>query len=222
MIMKNEQLQSIYNYLDHKGLIQVDLRMEVLDHMIVSIENEMEQGCSFSDAFKQECEKWNPLLKPHSSAWLGLIFTGPKLMMQKCVRMVKRLYLKTLVLALLISGALWGMTDILNLTPQNTRIDNFIGFGLLMVSAILLYTYYTISKNKVKTTYGYFIKIHTIGIVLNLAIFNPFISNNFGFSAIESFSFSKIIVYTFLVTHAVLFINMYTKHREFINCKLAT
>ena len=221
MKLKNKQLHSIYNYLDYKGLIQVDLRIEVLDHMIVSIENEMEGGSTFSDAFNFECEKWNQELKPYSSAWLGLIYTGPKLMMQKCVRIVRWLYLKTLVLALLISGVLFGVTDLLNVTPKNTRIDDFVGLVLLMFSAILLYIYYTISKDKAKTTHGYLIKISTVGIVLNLFIFNPFINNTFGFSALESFSFSNIAVYTFLFTHAVLYINMFKKHREFTNRKLA-
>ena len=222
MKLNNEQLQSIYNYLNYKELVQLDLRMEVLDHMIVSIENEMEGGSTFSEAFEEECKKWNPELKPYSSAWLGLIYSGPKLMMQKCVRLVKGLYLKTLILALLISGVLFGVTNILSLTPKNSMIDDLLGCGLLMVSAILIYIYYTISNNEAKTTHGYFIKINTVGIVLNLFIFNPYINNAFGFSSLESFSFSHIAVYTFLFTHAVLSICMYDKHREFINHKLAS
>lgn len=221
MKLNKEQLQGIENYLNYKELVQMDLRLEILDHMVESIENAMESGGAFSEAFDLECEKWNQELVPYASAWLGLVFSGPKLMMQKCVRIVKRLYLKTLVLALIISGVLFGLTNVLSLTPKDLRIDHLLGYGLLVLSAILLYIYNKISKNKTKTTHGYFIKINTVGIVLNLFIFNPFINKAFGFSSKDFFSFSHIVVYTLLFTYAVLSVNMYKKHVEIINYKLA-
>jgi len=88
-----EQLKRIEKYLDFKELNQIDLREEVLDHMANSIEVALEKGSSFSDAFNLEIKKWNKDLELYSSFWLGIAWVGPKIMIKKCIRLVKKIYL---------------------------------------------------------------------------------------------------------------------------------
>ncbi|WP_170063268.1 hypothetical protein [Polaribacter porphyrae] len=51
MEITKEQIQQVENYLDKKGLHYVDVRLEILDHIILDIEAEMNQETNFNDAF---------------------------------------------------------------------------------------------------------------------------------------------------------------------------
>ncbi|MEH6769935.1 hypothetical protein [Maribacter arcticus] len=89
MKLEQKQLEVIENYLNWKELVQVDLKNEVLDHMATSIENRMEEDeVAFSMAFKDVVLIWEKELTNYSSPLIVLLFSGPKMLIYKCVKVL--------------------------------------------------------------------------------------------------------------------------------------
>ena len=95
MKLTQEQIATIEGFLNRMELTQIDLRNEVLDHISEAISvSMMHQQLSFEEAFTIEKQKWRDDLQSHSSYWLGLMWMGPKIVIQKCVKHTKIIYLK--------------------------------------------------------------------------------------------------------------------------------
>lgn len=116
MKLNTEQLGAIANYLNRMELFQLDLRDEVLDHMVTSIETKMKSGISFDAAFELEICKWKKDLDTNSSYWLGLLWSGPKIVIEKCVKLVQRIYLKASIVSIVVLGIIHAMHDLISIT----------------------------------------------------------------------------------------------------------
>ncbi len=171
MKLTKEEIHQVELYIEFKNLNQVDLKYEVLDHMVSAIEDEMSNGLSFIDAFDLAIKNWKEDLKPYSSYWLGLAFCGPKLMIKKCVRLIKKIYVISIPVSALISVILLFVFDFIT----NQFFYNILNvlmsvlFGVLFLVAII--GLHFINKSKVQTTYRYFYKIQGFGYGLMLGGF---------------------------------------------------
>ena len=96
MRLSKEHIQQVEAYLTQKGLKYIDVRYEVLDHMVTDIEHLMNsKNISFEEASNQVYLKWNRSFYSKSSLWIGLAYSGPKLFIDNCVTIYKRIILKT-------------------------------------------------------------------------------------------------------------------------------
>jgi len=59
MELTKEQLQQVETYLDKKSFDFIDLKVEVLDHMVSDIESFLGNNYSFENAFKIIVLKWD-------------------------------------------------------------------------------------------------------------------------------------------------------------------
>ena len=72
--LTNIEIKHIEKYLDKKGIVYVDLRFETLDHLILQIEDIINNtGIDFSTAFNQVTKQWDVHFKETSSLLFGVI-----------------------------------------------------------------------------------------------------------------------------------------------------
>lgn len=173
MVLEKEQIQLIEKYLDNKELVQLDIRNEVLDHIANGIENSIEKDkISFENALKLEILKWDKALMNHSNLLLGLLYTGPRILITKCVKTLKRLYLYIVVLAFVIAVLLGKIHQYFN-EEMLRAISSFLGY-IYLTAFVLAGTYFFIlKKSNHKTSYGFLFGAHFLGSCIYYIIYNP-------------------------------------------------
>jgi len=96
MKLTKEQIQQIEDYLNNKKVKYIDIRFEILDHIISDVEFIIKNNNSyFEDAFSEVKLKWNKNFTSTSSWWLGLSNYAPSIFINKCLRIYKPLVLKS-------------------------------------------------------------------------------------------------------------------------------
>jgi len=180
MELTTQQIQEIEHYLNVKDIVYVDLRPEVLDHIVSEIEEKMElEKVTFHNAFATSKQKWNAQLQETTSMFFGLGFSAPKIVIQKA----KKVYWKQYLLLFFI------------ITKY------IIGFSLLAFFYMLFF------KNRnVKTTYGFILKSQSLGVLTGLFVFLIIINrlkelNGIHVGMICSYLFVTYSYYTFFKKH---------------------
>ncbi|ARV15920.1 hypothetical protein [Polaribacter sp. SA4-12] len=166
MELTEQQLQRVEHYLNVKHITYIDLRMEVLDHIVSDIETKMtKENLDFETVFYNVTDKWNPQLKESSSWLFGIAFSAPKLVMKKAKTSYIKLFLISNFLMILLSI----FERKLNLTvSDNTQLylTNFLLMINLFCAFIFIYLMINNSKIKQKTTYRFILKTQKMGIIL--------------------------------------------------------
>jgi len=147
-----EELEQVDRYLDIKELFYVDLRHEILDHMLLDIEHEMiYEKVSFEEAFKKSCDKWKGSFYRESSYWLGVSFNGPRIFIDKCVKINKPFFLLLLFSSILLVG--FGMIFKPDVDFQLWR---YFSFGLTpFYIAFMLYWWIQMKTSREKTSFSF-------------------------------------------------------------------
>ena len=75
MELTKEQIQQVERYLDKKNFDFIDLKVEVLDHMVSDIESFLVNNYTFENAFKITVLKWDKHFKDTSSLlfWTSIL-----------------------------------------------------------------------------------------------------------------------------------------------------
>jgi hypothetical protein len=162
MNLTKEQLQIIENYLQKKKFEYIDLKYEVLDHIISDIESLLDKNISFDIAFKFITLKWDKYFRETSSFYFGLMFHASKLVVNKAKKIFKSYYFLFL--------SLYFLPIVFN-TFFKIRIDkNIVDFinEFVLLSSLVLFVYILIIarkivKTKIKTTYSFIIKTQYLG-----------------------------------------------------------
>lgn len=201
MKLTQEQIQYIENYLDRVGLKQLDVKIEVLDHICNGIEKYMtENQLTFIEAFEKEIRKWKAELKNHSSIWLGTAYSGPKIMIKKGAALVKQFYLKNAVFVLAFITLFYTL-DIFSSLQQNVDAVNLvIGLYLLFYTTTTVILYIKLLLSKLNTTYRYVFKVHTLGLSLLSVLYNPLLFKSFStlyFS--DELSYPQVFIWGMLI-----------------------
>lgn len=176
MKLTQEQIAYIEGFLNRMELTQIDLRNEVLDHMASTLEDHMGKGFSFEDGFAKVSEEWYPELQNHQSYWLGVIHSGPKLMIDKSVRIIKKVYLKSAISAGIVAVFFYSFMQVF---PSDSYVMILkVGFGGLLLFGALLYIYCLVQTHikQLKTTYSFLIKLNLIPYLISVLTINPFVS----------------------------------------------
>ena len=162
MKLSQIELDDITKYLEAKGLYQIDIKNEVLDHMANDMEARMaEEKLPYLDAFEAVQKKWNRELTPYSSFWIGLIYVGPRIAMEKCAKRVKKIYTKTLLMALALFALAYFILSRDIIIPYYDMITDGIGYLYLLAFLGFAFFYFRMYQTKIHTTYRYLCLLYT-------------------------------------------------------------
>lgn len=165
MELTKEQIFKIEKYLDQKYFDAIDLRPEILDHMVSDVETKMSRNLSFESAFKMTVLKWDNHFKDTSNFFFGLMHTNSRIVVKKAVKLFKPFYFLYLV-------AYFLPVVFLNLYPikvSESAVDFINGFLHSFSLALLGYMLFIIVKTKmtkVKTTFRFILSTQYSGLIL--------------------------------------------------------
>ena len=171
MKLNIDQIQQVEDHLSQKGLKYVDIRYEVLDHMITDIEKIINsEELSFQEAFNKVKVKWIRSFVDESSLWFGPAENGPKIFVDNYVRIYKSYILKILIPTLII---VYSMDYLLNhffvfQINYDKEVLIVLYSTVLLNISIILYWYLQIKKTKLQTSFSFIFAKKVLPIVLVL------------------------------------------------------
>jgi hypothetical protein len=209
MKLEQKQLEVIENYLNWKELVQVDLKNEVLDHMATSIEDRMEEDeVTFSMAFKDVVLKWEKELTNYSSPLIGLLFSGPKMLIYMCVKELKPIYLGTGVIALLLSILFSIISRKYDISLFLEFSRNLFGYAYFLALGIIITLHFAIRK--IKSSFSYLFKTQAVGFAFLYIIYNPLITDIFGVFKSGEYVFIALLAYTVMLVFPFSFLLLHS------------
>lgn len=214
MKLNQEQIATIEGFLNRMELTQIDLKNEVLDHISEGISaGMMHQQLSFEDAFTVEKQKWHDDLQSHSSYWLGLMWMGPKIMIQKCVKQTKIMYL-TAVLAAGVVLLFFYSTE--NLWKEQILIilNSLVGIVYIGLFLLLLFLNYKMKLTGYQTSYSFLFKINAITFGLLLVLYNPLVSDMLTLEKEGSIAYLSLFAHVFTLSFSWFFTQFYKSHSK--------
>ena len=208
MELTTQQLQRVEHYLDKKNITYIDVRFEVLDHIVSDIETKMiKENLDFEIVFYKVTDKWNVHLKQTSSWLYGIAYSAPKLVMKKVNNNFKKWFLITNSLMILLS-MIESRIDLSVSEGKQLFLTNALVIINIISSFILVYLMTKNSKIKEKTSYSFILKTQSLGVLI--AFFAIIFSGKTeGITPIYSFTFMSIAI-TYIYSHFL------KKHQEAI------
>lgn len=151
MKLTAEQIEKINQTLIEKGLIYDDIKLEVTDHIASEIENQLANNQSnFTEVFEDVFSKWQSELKLTSN-WWSSGFVAPKIVIDKYVLQIKKLFKFAALYDLMFSVL---MVTITNIYPQETAysvLKLFFYTAYFLLCLMLLGCRFYLWKSRSKT-----------------------------------------------------------------------
>ncbi len=209
------QIQRVENYLKHKGIYYEDIKIEILDHLLSDIEDQMHNKISFEDAFYNSTRKWDSLLIYSSSFHTGYAYSKPKFVIEKLKTFVKYNNYKIFsITILLILGIKLNKFEIA--VPHASIVSTIVNGWFIFCSAAIIISYIFILLKKVKTSYRFVFETQILGY-----LFFPLFMRGSNFlknGNADLFDLSMIL-YSIVIVHFA--IKVFRKHLEFIKTNIA-
>jgi hypothetical protein len=210
--LTKEQILILHKYLDKRGLLQLDLRNEVLDHMANGIENSMqEDGKSFENTFKIEVLKWSEALRDHSNILIGLLYSGPKILIGKCVKIIRKIYLFMIMTTLLIALVLKELHEILLVTEQNL-ISSAVGWFYILTFVVFGTLTFLLRKSDFKTSHSFSFQAHFFGSCVYYIIYNPLFLDFMPVFSEKNYPWIMYLFHGLLISTAFSYCYLYHAH----------
>lgn len=165
MELTKEQILQVESYLTSKNFDFIDLKDEILDHMISDIENFMQKNIDFENAFAKVRIRWEKHFRETSSFFLGMYYSNSKIVVKKAVKLFKPFYFLYLGVYLLPTLFLKFVPITFSKTMANFTNGFLSSFSILMLGYMVFIIVKTISS-KVKTTYRFILKTQYFGLIL--------------------------------------------------------
>ncbi|MEO9660612.1 hypothetical protein [Maribacter dokdonensis] len=220
MKLQQSELKQIRDFLDKKELFQIDLRAEIYDHIIESTcQNMRLNSVDFDEAFSVETQRWNIELDNYSSFWLGLYWNGPRIMISKSVKQIKKVYLKSTLASLFIVLTAFILNGIFSITFLDS-ISKIIGAVYIIFFVILLVYDYRIKTTDYQTTFSFLFKINAIGVGFVYVLYNPLWTNFMSIYDDGSLMYISIGLHAFAISFFFYFSSLYNSHMSFNNQKV--
>lgn len=191
MKLNKEQIKFISEYLDRCQLKQIDVKLELLDHIASQVEDLIdEENVAFEEALKKVMVNWYSLLKDERSFHVGLIYSFPKIVMNKLERRIKKTYLYWLLIIVCLAFlSLVFKIDFLKNQSLNLFLDYINSFILGCVLIIL----FLINFKPKPTTYRFLVN-HSSPILIFLFVIN------LGFNSIKLYLITFVFIqFTFMI-----------------------
>jgi hypothetical protein len=211
MEITTKQIQQVETYLDKKNFDFIDLKVEVLDHMISDIESFLDRNYSFENAFKITILKWEKHFKETSSFYFGLHYHESKIVVKKAIKMFRPFYFLYLAVYIL-PVAFLKLVPIKVAEETASFINGFLVSSASILLAYLFIIFIKTKQSKVKTTYRFILKTQYLSVVLLVlgvflgAVFNDEGEMNAAFTGFTSAGFAVVFICYYF----------YKKHKEAI------
>ena len=112
MRLNEDQTEVIKTFIRKCGVTFDDIAPEICDHMCSQTEELMDKGISFETGFEMVRQRWSSLLRKQSSLWTGPIWSRPKIVLMKYDKIIKKIYLKSLLICLCLCAFLFFLVNI--------------------------------------------------------------------------------------------------------------
>lgn len=214
MKLNKLQIQQIEAFLDRKSLKYIDLRYEVLDHIALGIEKQMENdSIDFSSAFTLETAKWNKELAEDASWWIGLVWYGPKIMIEKCVKIVKTFYLFLIPITTVLFLFLWFIFHTNNqLLSYSKEIETIIGVYYLLCAVLILLFRFKIKASNYTTSYSFFFRTQAFFTCLLYLGYNPLWTPVASFIQNDQIVLISLLFNCLFIVYTYIFWLLYKSH----------
>ena len=155
MKLTKEQITIISDYIDYCGIKEIDIKLELVDHIATQIEEVIVMDdVSFEQALRNVMGNWYPLFTKEKSFHIGLFYTFPKIVMKKIEARVKKTYIY-----LAISFILWTLlTFVLKLEFSiNEIISSVVNFVSILIGIAVVSILIHINFKPKPTTYRFLV-----------------------------------------------------------------
>ena len=211
MEITKEQIQQIETYLQKRKVDFIDLKVEILDHMISDIEQLMSKNHSFENALKMTTIKWERHFTNRSSFYFGYWYSESKIVVNKAVKEFKKFYFLYfasyfLPLAFLENVAIQFEKSTVILINQMVVLLTFLSLSYI------LFIFIKTTFSKQKTTYHFILKTQFTGaifLVIFLFLGDLFQDNRMLQPIFTGFTFASFVV-TYICHH------FYKKHQAVV------
>ena len=207
MEITTKQIQQVETYLDKKNFDFIDLKVEVLDHMISDIESFLDKKYSFENAFKITILKWEKHFKETSSFYFGFHYHESKIVVKKAIKMFRPFYFLYLAVYIL-PFAFLKLVPIKVAEDIASFINSFLVSSASILLAYLFIIFIKTKQSKVKTTYRFILKTQYLSVVLLVlgvflgTVFNDEGEMNAVFTGFTSGGFAVVFIcYYFFKKH---------------------
>lgn len=210
--MSEEEYQNIESYLDSKGVSQIDLKHEILDHIASGVQNSMLQHKrDYQKAFELEKVKWQSELNSFRISRYNIDFKTPKIVLQRYWNLFRRMYISAIIMGF---GLFLCLSFLLNSGVVSMKHLN----ALLGISYVFIIIGITIAffqmKVKDADTVDRIIFRATIGYFMGwLIVFNPFVSKMYWVYQEGQFMSAFLFIHAFLLCFSFNFVDLYKNHR---------
>jgi hypothetical protein len=176
MELTTNQIQEIENYIKVNNVDYIDLKIELLDHLILDIEHLINKGFSFENSFELTKQKWNKHFRSSSSIYLGLQYSASKIVVQKAIKEFRPFYILYLASYFVPFIIFKNVSTDFNESTM-LLVNSFFKTITLLALVYLLFIIYKMTFSKEKTTYRFILKTQSLGI--SLLIISLIVSNYF-------------------------------------------
>ncbi|MDG1528861.1 MAG: hypothetical protein P8I51_07660 [Polaribacter sp.] len=165
MELTKNQIQEIENYIEVNNVDYLDLKIELLDHIVSDIEYKMNKGFSFESALQLTKQKWSKHFRSSSSIFLGLQFSTSKVVLKKAVKEFRSFYVLYIISCIL---PFVIFRNVLVDFTENTisYVNSFLKISTFLALLYFVYIIFKVSFSKEKTTYSFILKTQYLGISL--------------------------------------------------------
>lgn len=212
MELSQEQQRQVEVYLQNKDFDFIDLKVEVLDHMISDIESLRTKKYSFEDAYRTTVLKWEKYFKETSSFYFGFSYSESKIVVKKAIKMFKPFYF-LYIAAYILPVAFLKLVPIKVAEDTADFTNGFLVSSAAILLAYLLIIFIKVKQSKVKTTYRFILKTQYLSVVFLVLgvflgpIFNDEGEMNAAFTGFTSAGFAIVFICHYF----------YKKHEEAVN-----
>lgn len=200
MKLDKNQIHIIETVLDKLGVVYVDYKYEILDHIATEVEEKMIiHTITFEEAFPEVLKKWQPKFKKSSSVLFGYFWEMPEILLNKCIKIYRKKLLLVFTGAMVLTSGFLLFSSFL----KNHLVDFFSIATILYSVAFLLSAlgYVKIRLSKRKTSYGFLYKQQFMASVL--LTFQQLYFMNSGF---ERNNFSPLFSYFIIFVFSIYFL----------------
>lgn len=200
MKLDKNQIHIIETVLDKLGVVYVDYKYEILDHIATEVEEKMIiHTITFEEAFQEVLKKWQSKFKKSSSVLFGYFWEMPEILLNKCIKMYRKKLLLVFTGAMVLTSGFLLFSSFL----KNHLVDFFSIATILYSVAFLLSAlgYVKIRLSKRKTSYGFLYKQQFMASVL--LTFQQLYFMNSGF---ERNNFSPLFSYFIIFVFSIYFL----------------
>jgi len=211
MEITTQQIHQIETYLQKRKVDFIDLKVEILDHMISDIESLLQKNYSFENAFKITTLKWEKHFTERSSFYFGMLYSESKIVVNKAIKEFKLFYFLYLAAYLL---PLFFLKNFTTSVQENTvHLINTILLSATFLA--LIYMVFIIVKTKLtkqKSTYRFILKTQYVAIIFLIIplLLGSFFNDNGQLNSVSSAFVSAGFMVTYICHH------FYKKHQAVV------